>query len=102
MEIRLKDITPIDRYLYSLALTLEQPFSPNELLEKVNIEHPGWKIELIRYRCKKFKKQKMLKKVGIFNSKRYYCLLTEADMENANYIFSPPIDVRNNPFISSL
>ncbi len=40
MMIKLKDITPIDLYMYSLAMTLEQPFSPEDLLVKIQIEHP--------------------------------------------------------------
>ncbi len=40
MSRKLKDITPIDRYIYRLAQDLSQPFSPKELLEKVQIEHP--------------------------------------------------------------
>ena len=99
--MELKDITPIDRYIYKIAQELEQPFSPMELLAKVNIEHPEWKLELIKCRCKKFQKQKMLMKTGFFQNARYSCLLTETDMENATYIFST-IDIHNNPFICSL
>lgn len=40
MMIKLKDITPIDLHMYSLAMTLEQPFSPEDLLVKIQIEHP--------------------------------------------------------------
>ena len=81
MMIKLKDISPVDRYIYRIAQDLSQPFSPEELLAKINIEHPGWKIDMIRYRCKKFKKQKMLKRTGYFRNTRYSCLLTETDME---------------------
>ena len=56
MSIKLKDITPIDRYIYKLAQDLTQPFSPKELLEIVQIEHPEWKMDMLKYRCKKFKK----------------------------------------------
>lgn len=102
MEIKLKDITPVDRYTYRLAQDLSQPFSPEELLEKIQIEHPEWKMDFIKYRCKKFKQQKMLKRTGYFRNTRYFCLLTETDMDNATYIFSPPIDVYRNPFVSGL
>ena len=102
MMIKLKDITPIDLYIYSLAMTLVQPFSPEDLLVKIQIEHPEWKIDFVRYRCKKYKKQKMLKRTGHFRNKRYFCLLTETDMENATYIYSPPFDVKNNPFVCGL
>lgn len=102
MSIKLKDITPIDRYIYRLAQDLSQPFSPKELLAKVQIEHPEWKIDMIKYRCKKFKKQKMLKRTGYFRNTRYSCLLTETDMENATYVFSPPFDVNKCYLVSGL
>mgnify|MGYP006954690133 FL=1 len=86
MMIKLKGITPIDLYMYSLAMTLEQPFSPEDLLVKIQIEHPEWKIDFIRYRCKKYKKQKMLKRTGYFCNKRYFCLLSQTDIENAIYV----------------
>ena len=75
MRIKLKDITPIDRYIYRLAQDLSQPFSPKELLEKVQIEHPEWKMDMIKYRCKKYIKQKMLKRTSYFRNTRYSCLL---------------------------
>lgn len=102
MSIKLKDITPVDRYIYRLAQDLSQPFSPKELLAIVNVEHPEWKIDMINYRCKKFKKQKMLKRTGHFRSARYFCLLTETDMENAIYTFSPPFDVSKSYLVSGL
>ena len=102
MMIKQKDITPIDLYIYSLAMTLEQPFSPEDLLVKIQIEHPEWKIDFIRYRCKKYKKQKMLKRTGYFRNTRYSCLLTEIDMENATYVFSPPFDVNKCYLVSGL
>ncbi len=102
MSIKLKDITPIDRYIYKLAQDLTQPFSPKELLEIVQIEHPEWKMDMIKYRCKKYKKQKMLKRTGYFRNTRYSCLLTEIDMENATYVFSPPFDVSKSYLVSGL
>ena len=35
MMIKLKGITPTDLYMYSLAMTLKQPFSPEDLLVKI-------------------------------------------------------------------
>ena len=102
MSIKLKDITPIDRYIYKLAQDLTQPFSPKELLEIVQIEHPEWKMDMIKYRCKKYKKQKMLKRTGYFRNTRYSCLLTKTDMENATYVFSPPFDVSKSYLVSGL
>lgn len=102
MMIKLKDITPIDLYLYSLAMTLEQPFFPEDLLEKIHVEHPKWQIDFIKYRCKKYKKQKMLKRTGYFRNTRYSCLLSQSDIENATYIYSPVIDVNNSPFFCGL
>lgn len=102
MSIKLKDITPIDRYIYRLAQDLTQPFSAKELLEKVQIEHPEWKMDMIKYRCKKYKKQKMLKRTGYFRYTRYSCLLAETDMENATYVFSPPFDVSKSYLVSGL
>ena len=102
MMIKQKDITPIDLYIYSLAMTLEQPFSPEDLLVKIQIEHPEWKIDFIRYRCKKYKKKKMLKRTGYFRNKRYSCLLSQTDIENAIYVYSPPIDVNNSSLFCGL
>ena len=102
MSIKLKDITPIDRYIYKLAQDLTQPFSPKELLEIVQIEHPEWKMDMIKYRCKKYKKQKMLKRTGYFRNKRYSCLLSQTDIENAIYVYSPPIDINNSSLFCGL
>lgn len=100
--IKLKDIYPPEQYIYSQALTLEQPFSINELREVVIKEHPEWADKYLTYRCKQMVKQKMLKRTGYFRNKRFFCLLTETDMENATYVFSPPLDVKNNPFVCGL
>lgn len=102
MMIKLKDITPIDLYIYSLAMTLEQPFSPEDLLVKIQIEHPEWEVDFIRYRCKKYKKQKMLKRTSYFRNTRYSCLLSQTDIENAIYVYSPPIDVNNSSLFCGL
>ena len=88
MSIRIKDITDVDKYIYFMALSLEQPFTMTELLEVIRIEHAGWKIELIKKRCKKFKKQKMLRQIGYFGSKKYKCLLSIEDFKNAIYVYS--------------
>ena len=63
MCVMLKDISKMDKYIYCTALLLEQPFTTAELLEAVHVDHIGWKIELIRTRCKKYRKQKMLRKM---------------------------------------
>lgn len=62
MYIKLKDITDMDKYIYCMALSLKQPFTTTELLDAIHVDHIGWKIELIKTRCKKLRKQKMLKK----------------------------------------
>ena len=100
--IKLKDIYPPDRYIYRQVQTLEQPFSINELGDAIIEEHPEWTNRFLPYRCKQYVKQKMLKRTGHFRNKRYFCLLTETDMENATYIYSPPLDVKNNPFVCGL
>ena len=100
--IKLKDITLIDLYIYNLAMTLEQLFFPEDLLEKIHVEHPKWKLDFVKYRCKKYKKQKMLKRTGYFRSTRYSCLLSQSDIENATYIYSPVIDVNNSSLFCGL
>ena len=92
MSIVLKDITDVDKYIYYMALSLGQPFTTIELLESIHVDHIGWKIELIEARCKKFKKQKMLKKTGYFRNTKYECLLSIEDLNNATYIYSKSID----------
>jgi len=100
--IKLKDISLIDRYIYHKTQQLEQPFSINELRDAIIEEHPEWVSRFLPYRCRQYVKQKMLKRTGYFRNKRFFCLLTETDMENATYVFSPPLDVENNPFICGL
>lgn len=92
MCITLKDISNLDKYIYCMALSLEQPFTTLELLKAVHADHSGWKIELIKTRCKKFRKQKMLRKTGRFCNIKYECLLSIADLKNAIYIYSKPTD----------
>lgn len=100
--MKLKDITPLDRYIYNLALTLEQPFTPEELLLAIRDEERVWKIEFIKCRCKKYRQQKMLKKIGIFHNVKYSCLVSQEDMDSATYEYSPVIDVTNSPFFCGL
>ena len=88
MRIKLKDISDVDKCIYVMALSLEQPFTTAELLEVIHVEHPGWKIEMIEIRCKKMRKQKMLKKIGYFHNKKYKCLLSIEDFKNAEYVYS--------------
>lgn len=88
----LKDISKMDKYIYCTALSLEQPFTTAELLEAVHVDHIGWKIELIKTRCKKYRKQKMLRKIGHFQNIKYECLLNIEDLKNATYIYSKPVD----------
>ncbi len=100
--MKLKDITPLDRDIYNLALTLAQPFSPEELLQAIHDDEREWKIEFIKYRCKKYKQQKMLKKIGVFHNAKYICLVSQEDMDNATYEYSPVIDVTNSSFFCGL
>jgi hypothetical protein len=102
MKIRLKNITALDKYIYQTALALEQPFSPSELLSAIQTEHPAWDIRIIRYRCQKYQRQKMLKRTGCFRSVRYSCLLSEQDMENADYTFSHVKDANTGTFSCGL
>ena len=92
MCVTLKDISKIDKYIYYTALLLEQPFTTAELLEAVHVDHAGWKIEMIKTRCKKYRKQKMLRKIGHLRNIKYECLLSIEDLKNATYIYSKPID----------
>jgi len=92
MCIMLKDISNLDKYIYCMALSLEQPFTTLELLKAVHVDHAGWKIELIKTRCKKYRKQKMLRKIGHFRNIKYECLLSSKDFRNAKYIYSKPLD----------
>lgn len=92
MYIKLKDITNMDKYIYCMALSLKQPFTTEELLEVIHEEHAGWRIELIKIRCKKFRKQKMLRKMGHLHKIKYECILNIEDLKNAIYIYSKPID----------
>lgn len=101
MCITLKDISNMDKYIYCMALSLEQPFTTMELLEAIHIEHAGWKIELIKTRCKKFRKQKMLRKTGCFHNIKYECLLSIEDLKNAIYIYSKSAD-RPSVFVCGL
>ena len=101
MCIRLKDITDMDKYIYCMALSLEQPFTATELLEAIHVNHAGWKIELIKKRCKKFRKQKMLRKTGRFRSIKYECLLSIDDLKNAIYIDSK-LDDKLSAFVCGL
>lgn len=100
--IKLKDITPLDLYIYHLAMDLPQPFSPEDLLVKIQVEHPEWNIDFVMQRCKRYKKQKMLKRTGYFRSTWYSCLLPQSDIENATYVYSPVIDVNTSPFFCGL
>lgn len=93
MSIKLKDIMSIDKYIYCMALSLEQPFTTGELLDVIHKEHAGWKIELIKARCKKFRKQKMIKQIGHFHNIKYECLLSTEDLKSATFIYSKPIDI---------
>lgn len=103
MRVKLKDITNMDKYIYMTALGLNQPFTTTELLEVIKKQHPGWKIELIKTRCKKYKKQKMLKKIGCFHNTKYECLLTVDDLKNAEYIYSKMWDANElSAFICGL
>ena len=101
MCIRLKDITDMDKYIYCMALSLEQPFTATELLASIHVNHAGWKIELIKKRCKKFRKQKMLRKIGHFYNIKYECLLSLGDLKNAIYIYSKSAD-RSSVFVCGL
>ena len=101
-RMKLKDITPLDRYIYSIAMNMEQPFSPTELLQAIQDDEREWKIGFIKYRCKKYRKQKMLKRIGIFRNVKYKCLVTQDDMENAIYEYSPIINVSNSSFFCGL
>ena len=101
-RMKLKDITPLDRYIYSIAMTLEQPFSPDELLQAIHDDEHEWKIEFIKYRCKKYRQQKMLKRIGVFRNMKYKCLASQEDMENAIYVYSPIINVSNSSFFCGL
>lgn len=101
MYIKLKDITDMDKYIYCMALSLKQPFTTTELLDAIHVDHIGWKIELIKTRCKKLRKQKMLKKIGYFNSIKYECLLNIDDLKNAIYIYSKSLD-KSSVFICGL
>lgn len=101
MYIKLKDITDMDRYIYYMALLLEQPFTTSELLNAVHIEHCGWKIELIKNRCKKMRKQKMLRKRGSFHNIKYECLLSIEDLMSATYIYTKTSD-RLSVFVCGL
>lgn len=100
--IKLKDIYPPDRYIYRIAQTLPQPFSVNELRDAILEQQPEWTNRFLPYKCKHYTKQKMLKRTGHFRNKRYFCLLTETDMANATYVYSPPLDVDKNPFVCGL
>lgn len=100
--MKLKDITPLDRYIYSMAITLEQPFSPDELLQAIHNEEREWKIEFIKHRCKKYKQQKMLKRIGAFRNVKYICLVSQEDMDNAIYEYSPVINVYNSSFFCGM
>lgn len=91
----------MDKYIYCTALSLEQPFTTVELLEAVHVDHIGWKIELIKTRCKKYRKQKMLRKIGHFRNIKYECLLNIEDLKNVAYIYSKPID-RLPPFVCGM
>ncbi|MBR4085871.1 MAG: hypothetical protein IKK33_16475 [Lachnospiraceae bacterium] len=100
--IKLKDIYPPDRFIYHIALSLQQPFSIDELHNAILEQQPEWTNRFLPHRCKHYVKQKMLKRTGHFRNKRYFCLLTETDMMDATYIYSPPLDVKNNPFVCGL
>lgn len=100
--MKLKDITPLDRHIYSLAMTLEQPFSPEELLQAIHDDEREWKIEFIRYRCKKYRRQKMLKRIGVFHNVKYICIASQEDMDNATYEYLPVTDVNNSSFFCGL
>ena len=92
MCVTLKGISKMDKYIYCTALLLEQPFTTVELLEAVRVDHAGWKIELIKTRCEKYRKQKMLRKIGHFRNTKYECLLNIEDLKNAAYIYSKSVD----------
>ena len=71
MCIKLRNITYIDKYIYCMALSLEQPFTTTELLKVIPIKYSSWNIKFIKTKCKKFKKQKMIKQIGYLNNTKY-------------------------------
>lgn len=102
MMIKLKDITPIDLYIYSLALELKQPFTAEQLMQTMHDEEREWSLDAVKYRCKKYRKQKMFKQSGIFRNVKYQCLLSWKDIENTIYVYSPPINVKNSSLFCGL
>lgn len=87
MCVKLKNITYMDKYIYCMALSLEQPFTATELLKAIHIKYSSWNIKFIKTKCKKFKKQKMIRQIGYFRNTKYQCLLNIEDLKNATYIY---------------
>lgn len=98
----LKNITPLDKQIYLLALSFHHDFTAQDLLDAIRKLHPRWHLKLAKYRCQKYTKQKMLKKSGHFQSTRYTCLLSEHDLNRVAYVYTPLPDISKSSQICGL
>ena len=98
----LKNITPLDKQIYLLALSFHHDFTAQDLLDAIRKLHPRWHLKLAKYRCQKYIRQKMLKKSGYFQNVHYTCLLSEYELNKATYAYIPLPDISKLSLVCGL
>jgi len=96
------DLGIFDRKIYLIALELKQPFTLDDWVSAVQVEHPTWTKKNIKNRIKQMLRQRLLKKQCKGLKCYYSCLVNRSDFLSAEFIAGKEIDISKNPFICGL